>query len=51
MFRAFNMGVGLIVICRADAADRVLRVLGDGGDSGAWVVGSVVAGERAVRYV
>ena len=51
MFRTFNMGVGLIVICRADAADRVLRLLGDGGDSGAWVVGSVVAGDRAVRYV
>ena len=50
MLRTFNMGVGLIVICGADAADRVLRLLGDG-DRGAWVVGTVVAGDRAVRYV
>jgi len=49
MFRAFNMGIGLIVICSADAADLAVRTLRDAGETGT-VVGHVVAGNRDVQY-
>jgi phosphoribosylformylglycinamidine cyclo-ligase len=44
MFRAFNMGIGLIVVCGAADADRV-RELVD-----APRIGAVVAGNRLVTY-
>ena len=40
MFRAFNMGVGLILVCTAADADAVLASLADSGDH-AWVIGEV----------
>ncbi len=49
MFRAFNMGVGLIVVCgEADAveAESMLRAA----DSGVFRLGRVVPGQRQVRY-
>ena len=51
MFRAFNMGVGLVVICPARDADRVLNALMQGGEPNAFRLGAVVAGARAVSYV
>lgn len=42
MFRAFNMGVGLILICNAGDADRLVTRLRDGGEH-AWILGDVVA--------
>ena len=51
MFRAFNMGVGLIVICGGRDAERVIDMLGRAGEPNAFRMGLVVAGERAVRYV
>jgi phosphoribosylformylglycinamidine cyclo-ligase len=51
MFRAFNMGVGLVIVCPPHDADRVLNTLMLGGESNAFRLGVVVAGERAVRYV
>ena len=50
MFRAFNMGVGLVVVCAADRAADVLAALTEAGEAGAWRVGDVVAGARDVRY-
>jgi phosphoribosylformylglycinamidine cyclo-ligase len=50
MFRTFNMGVGLIVICEAKASDDVLRSLWSGGERGAWLAGAVVPGDRRVTY-
>ena len=50
MFRAFNMGVGLVIVCAADDASRVLGGLADTGERSAWRVGTVVAGSRDVRY-
>ncbi|HYN08710.1 MAG TPA: phosphoribosylformylglycinamidine cyclo-ligase [Vicinamibacterales bacterium] len=38
MFRVFNMGVGLILVCSPDAVDAVLATLSD---DRAWVVGRV----------
>jgi phosphoribosylformylglycinamidine cyclo-ligase len=49
MYRTFNMGIGLLVACRADAVDRVLDLLRDRGET-ARVVGRLVAGDRVVTY-
>ena len=50
MYRSFNMGIGLIVACRADQIDRLLRSLGPVDSPGPAVIGEIVAGERVVRY-
>jgi phosphoribosylformylglycinamidine cyclo-ligase len=47
MFRAFNMGVGMVAIVGADDADGVVRDLRGAGEQ-AWVVGEIVSGERIV---
>ena len=51
MFRAFNMGVGLIVICGSRDAERVINMIGGAGEPHAFRVGFVVAGGRSVRYL
>jgi phosphoribosylformylglycinamidine cyclo-ligase len=51
MRRAFNMGVGLIVVCAAADAERAIELMASTGEPGAWRLGRVVPGERAVRYV
>ena len=51
MFRAFNMGVGLVIVCAPQNAERVINVLTRGGEPNAFRLGFVVAGERSVRYV
>jgi phosphoribosylformylglycinamidine cyclo-ligase len=50
MFRAFNMGVGMVVICAAADADRVLELLRAGGEARAGVIGEIEPGTGAVRY-
>ncbi len=47
MMRTFNMGIGLIVACDDDSAERLVAELGPG----ATRIGRVVAGERSVSYV
>ena len=49
MFRVFNMGVGMVVITRAEAAAGVLSRLHDAGEA-AWELGAVCEGE-GVRLV
>jgi phosphoribosylformylglycinamidine cyclo-ligase len=51
MLRAFNMGIGLIVASAATAADEVLGILAEAGETEARVIGRLVAGEQEVRYV
>jgi phosphoribosylformylglycinamidine cyclo-ligase len=51
MFRAFNMGIGLIVVCDADRAHEVLGKLAASGEREARIIGSVTAGDRVIRYV
>ena len=51
MFRAFNMGIGLIVACDARYSSEVLAMLRDAGEKDARVIGGLVAGERRVEYV
>ena len=50
MFRTFNMGIGLIVICSATEADAVIGRLERSGERPVRI-GHVVAGDRDVRYV
>ncbi len=40
MFRAFNMGVGLILVCAAADADSILASLRSSNESG-WVIGAI----------
>jgi phosphoribosylformylglycinamidine cyclo-ligase len=40
MFRAFNMGVGLVLVCARDAVDATLAALNAAGEP-AWVLGEV----------
>jgi len=51
MFRAFNMGIGLIVVCDADQAHDVLAQLAASGEREARIIGSVTPGDRVIRYV
>jgi phosphoribosylformylglycinamidine cyclo-ligase len=50
MFRAFNMGMGLIVACGEADQDRVMQSLVQTGESGASVIGRIIAGDGEVRY-
>jgi phosphoribosylformylglycinamidine cyclo-ligase len=51
MLRAFNMGVGLVVVCAASNVQRVINLTGSAGLAGAFRLGFVVSGDRTVRYV
>jgi phosphoribosylformylglycinamidine cyclo-ligase len=50
MFRAFNMGIGMIAACAARDADRLLTDLTALGEA-AVRLGRIVAGDRTVAYV
>jgi len=50
MFRAFNMGVGLVVVCAAREADQVINMVTQIGEPGAFRLGFIVAGHGAVSY-
>lgn len=45
MFRAFNMGVGMVVVVAADRADAVVAELNAAGER-AWIAGEIVPGDR-----
>ena len=47
MFRAFNMGVGMVAVVAADDADAVVRELAAAGET-AWIAGEIVPGEGKV---
>jgi phosphoribosylformylglycinamidine cyclo-ligase len=49
MFRAFNMGIGMIVACEARYQSEVLAMLQTNGGTGATVIGSIVEG-AGVEY-
>ncbi len=51
MFRAFNMGVGLIIACTSLHAQRVLNMVAMAGEPDAFRLGFVVSGDRTVRYL
>jgi len=51
MFRAFNMGVGMIIVCASLDAPRVLSMVAMAGEPDAFRLGFVVSGNRTVRYL
>ena len=51
MFRAFNMGIGLIVACAASDERRVLEALEEAGEPAARRVGEIRTGGEGVRYL
>jgi phosphoribosylformylglycinamidine cyclo-ligase len=51
MFRTFNMGIGLIIVCAGADVDRVLSGLRRAGEPSAIRIGRVVKGDRNVLFV
>ena len=47
MFRAFNMGVGMVAVVADDEADGILHALHEAGED-AWLAGEIVSGEGRV---
>ena len=47
MYRAFNMGVGMVAVVAPERADAVVRELKEAGEE-AWIAGEVVPGSRGV---
>jgi phosphoribosylformylglycinamidine cyclo-ligase len=50
MYRAFNMGVGLVIVCAEGDADLACGLLASGGEHPVRL-GRIARGERLVRYV
>jgi phosphoribosylformylglycinamidine cyclo-ligase len=50
MFRTFNMGIGLIVVCANHDADRIVADLADAGEPQARRIGRVVQGGPGVQH-
>ncbi len=50
MFRAFNMGIGLIVACASREAERVINTISRNGEPNAVRIGFVVSGNRTIAY-
>jgi phosphoribosylformylglycinamidine cyclo-ligase len=51
MFRAFNMGIGLIIACGEDDVETLLAQLSAAGEAGAVRIGRIASGGEGVRYV
>jgi phosphoribosylformylglycinamidine cyclo-ligase len=49
-YRAMNMGIGMIVGCAGDDADRVLAMLHAAGETRAVVIGRIIPGDPGVVY-
>ena len=49
MLRAFNMGIGLVIVCAAEHASRVIDALKSTGEQPVRL-GAVVAGSPSVHY-
>ena len=50
MFRAFNMGIGMVVVCAPRDTERVMNALAREGEPHAVRIGFVVAGSGSVAY-
>ena len=50
MFRAFNMGIGLILVCAPSHVDRALHAIRGAGEPSPAIIGHIVAGDRVVHY-
>ena len=50
MYRTFNMGIGMVLICAKDATPTVLAQLESTGEDGAALIGEIAEGDRCVVY-
>jgi phosphoribosylformylglycinamidine cyclo-ligase len=50
MYRVFNMGIGMCLICRSEVASAAVQRLNDAGEK-AYVIGEVVKGNREVSFI
>jgi len=50
MYRTFNMGVGMVIVCAAENVERVIEHVSKGGSS-CYEIGSVVTGNRQVQIL
>jgi len=50
MYHTFNMGIGMIVACAADDADRVTAMLQSAGETRVHRIGRIVEGAPGVEY-
>ena len=50
MYRTFNMGVGMVVVLPSDALPAAQAALAAAGETGAVVIGEIIAGDSAVVY-
>jgi len=51
MFRTFNMGIGMVVVCAEEATGSLLSRFHDVGETGAVEIGQVTTGNGTVSYV
>ena len=51
MFRTFNMGIGMVVVCAGEATESLLSRFHDAGETGAVEIGQVTTGNGTVSYV
>ena len=50
MYRTFNMGIGMVAVVAPGQIDHAQAILADAGESGAAVIGEIIAGDREVIY-
>ena len=50
MYRTFNMGIGMVIVCPSDATPEVVAHLERSGESDAVIIGEVVDGDGTVIY-
>ena len=50
MFRTFNMGVGMVIVCAPSDAEAIKSHLAERGEA-IYEIGRVVAGAREVNFV
>jgi phosphoribosylformylglycinamidine cyclo-ligase len=50
MYRVFNMGIGLALICRSEVASAAVQRLNDAGET-AYVIGEITKGNREVSFI
>ena len=50
MYRTFNMGIGMVVVLPSDALPAAQAALAAAGETGAVVIGEIIAGDSAVVY-
>ena len=51
MYRAFNMGIGMIVACAEPDVTALMSTMAAAGEDGAVAIGQTVPGDKRVVYV